>query len=174
MVGSKFKGHIMKISSIAASILISLVSTFGLAQAATVEVTFTEPKSYADMRAGEQNSHQFKKDVFYNIEKLLTKLAEDLPEEQVLKIEFTDIDLAGDIDMFDARLFRVVKSMYPPRLAFNYQLMAKDKSVIKQGVENIRDTAFMMHESLRYKNEMFGYEKQLLEKWFKTTFINKE
>lgn len=174
MVGSKYKGHIMKTSSIAASILIFLVSTFGLAQAATVEVTFTEPESYVDMRAGEKNSYQFKKDVFYNIEKLLTKLAAGLPEEQVLKIEFTDIDLAGDIDMFDARLFRVVKSMYPPRLAFNYQLLSKDKSVLMQGDENIRDTGFMMNASLRYKNEMFGYEKQLLEKWFKASFIDQE
>lgn len=174
MVGIKFKGHIMKTSSIVASILIFLVSTFGLAQAATVEVLFTEPKNFSDIRSGDENSHYFKKNVFYNLKKVITKLAKDLPEEQTLKIEFTDIDLAGDIDMFNTQLIRVVKSMYPPRLAFNYQLIAKDKSVIKQGEENIRDSAFMVHGSLRYKNEALTYEKQLLEKWFKATFIKSE
>lgn len=157
------------------SILTTLLSLSSLpVQAASVEVKFTEAKKFADIRSGEENHHQFTENVFYNIEKLITKLAADLPEEQVLKVEFTDIDLAGDIDMFNARLFRVVKNMYPPRLAFNYQLIAKDKSIIKQGEENIRDTTFMVHESLRYKNEALGYEKHLLEKWFKATIADKE
>lgn len=153
------------------SVLAALTFNVWQVQAATVEVLFTEPKSFSDIRSGDENSHFFKKNVFYNLKKVIIKLAKDLPEEQTLKIEFTDIDLAGDIDMFNTQLIRVVKSMYPPRLAFNYQLIAKDKTVIKQGEENIRDSAFMVHGSLRYKNEALGYEKQLLEKWFKATFI---
>ena len=164
----------MKTSSIVVSILLVLGSVCSSAQAATVEVTFTEPKNFTDLRSGEQNRKQFRDDVFYNFEKQLKKLAKALPEEQLLKIEFTDIDLAGEIDMLNARLFRVVKNVYSPRLAFKYQLIAKDKSLVLEGEENIRDTSFMTHGNLRYKNQMFGYEKQVLDNWFDDTFTKKE
>ncbi|MGJ8691015.1 MAG: DUF3016 domain-containing protein [Thalassotalea sp.] len=138
--------------------------------AAGLEITFADPENFADMRPGEENKTQFVENVFYNIEKELTKLAEQLPEDQLLKIDVSDIDLAGDISMHNANLFRLVKTMFPPRLAFTYQLIDKNKMVLKSGEENIRDTSFMTNQGLKYKRDAFGYEKQLLAQWFKDTF----
>lgn len=141
--------------------------------AATVEVTYTEPNKFSDMRPGERHRHAFQEEVFYNVNKHLTKLAKKLPEDQTLTIEFIDIDLAGDIRFTGGQLFRVVSNIYSPRLQFNYQLTDKNKHIIKSGEENIRDTSFMMHQRLRYKNEAFGYEKKVLDEWFKDTFLDK-
>ena len=158
----------MKKLLIISSLILSLNAAF--TQAATVEVTFTEPDKYIDIRPGEQNSSQFEEDVFYNLEKQLKSLAKNLPEDQLLKINFTNIDLAGDITMSNAHLVRVVKDMYPPLLKFTYQLLDKDKKELKKGEENIRDTSFLIHQRLRYKNDGFGYEKQLLDEWFNEAF----
>ena len=147
--------------------------TVSYAQAATVEVEFTDPDKYVDIRSGEKHSKHFRDDVFYNVEKQLKKLAKDLPEEQVLMVKFTDMDLAGDIRMSHGRLMRVVTQMYAPRLAFSYELVDKDKNILKQGEENIRNTSFMSNQSLRYRNDALGFEKHLLEKWFDEAFEEK-
>lgn len=138
--------------------------------AATVEVTFTEPEKYVDIRSGDVNRKHYRKNVFYNIEKQLKKLAKKLPEDNILKVDVIDIDLAGDIRLIDARSIRVVKEPLAPRLKFTYQLLDKNNKVIKAGEENIRDASFLMHQSIRYRNESFGHEKKLLARWFRDTF----
>lgn len=163
----------MKKSSMYSSLLALLcIFTFN-AHSATVEIKFTDPDKYVDIRSGEKNDSSFRENVFYNLEKQLKKLAKDLPEDQLLKLEVTDIDLAGDTLIGGINRIRIVKQMYPPRIKFNYQLVEKDKSIIVEGEENIRNTSFMMNQSLRYKRDAFGFEKQLLEEWFDKTFEEK-
>lgn len=151
--------------------LLLLLGAFNFnAHSASVEIKFTDPDKYVDIRSGEKNDSSFRENVFYNIEKQLKKLAKNLPEDQLLKLEVTDIDLAGDTLIGGINRIRIVKQMYPPRIKFNYQLVEKDKSIIAQGEENIRNTSFMTNQGLRYKSDAFGFEKQLLENWFDKTF----
>lgn len=144
--------------------------------AASVDIKWADIEKFADVRADDSGVTQYRKDVIFNIEKHFTKIAKKLPEEQRLNIEILDIDLAGDIKMFDARLIRLVKGHQPPRIAFKYQLIDKSKTVIKAGEENIRDASFMNTISSRYKNSAFGFEKSLLDKWYKKSLkpLNQE
>ena len=146
--------------------------SLGAVNAAGLEVTFTAPDKYIDIRPGDENQHHYNETVFYNIRKQLTKLAEDLPDDQLLKVDIVNIDLAGDIRMTGNGLIRVISQMYSPYFKFTYQLEDKDKKVIVQGEEAIRDKSFMTGTSLRYRNEYLGYEKQLFDDWFEETFVD--
>lgn len=136
-------------------------------QAGQLEMTFTEPDSFTDIRSGFNSPRYSAEDIAANLEKYLTKLAQRLPDDYKLIINFTDIDLAGDALGYD---IRVVTERYPPRLAFFYQLLDENSQVILESNDNIRDFAFMSNRSLKHKNSTLGFEKKLLDDWFKNTF----
>lgn len=137
------------------------------------EVKWTEPDSYVDIRPGNESRKSYQQHVFKNIEKHIAKMAEKLPEGQTLKMDFKDVDLAGDVRFGTMDRIRVVKEMYSPRLEFSYQVVGKDGSVLAEGEENIRDMNFLYGQSLKYKNDSFGYEKKLLDEWFEDAFEDK-
>ena len=137
--------------------------------AGTSEVTWTNPEKYRDIHPGEDHRQKFKARVFKGFEEHFAKLSSSLPEGQMLKIEVTDIDLAGDVHVTN-RQVRIVKEIYFPRMKFNYQLVDKDGTELKKGSENLKDMNFMMGNTLRYRNDFLRYEKKLLDDWFKETF----
>lgn len=143
--------------------LISL-QAFALAK---VEVTWTNPDEYSDIKDPFNGFQSTKEDAFYNIEKVLKRLAKRLPDGYLLKLDVTDLDLAGETHSRD---YRVVRDMYPPRMKFSYELLDGGDNVLLTKQENIRDTSFMNGVSIRYRNKAYGFEKQLVENWFKDSF----
>jgi hypothetical protein len=106
------------------------------------------------------------------LEKHFLKLAKALPESQILAIEVTDVDLAGDVHTGGIRQIRVVKDLYFPKIKFSFKLINTEKAVIQSGNANLKDMNFMMASRLKYRNKALGYEKQLLDDWFKGAFVN--
>lgn len=151
----------------------ALLLVVPVTQAGLSEVTWTEPDSYVDIRHGTESKKSYQKHVFTNLEKHIAEIAEKLPEGQTLKMDFKDVDLAGDVRFGTMDRIRVVKDMYSPRLEFSYKVVDKDGNVISEGEENIRDMNFLYGQPLKYKNESFGYEKKILDDWFKDTFESK-
>ncbi len=95
----------------------------------------------------------------------------ELPEGKVLNIEVTDVDLAGDVHRTMSRI-RVMTDVYAPRIEFSYQLVDQNKNVLLSGSENLKDRNYLMGSNLRYRNEFLGYEKNMLDEWFKDTFVD--
>ena len=149
---------------------ISLLISFQAASMAKVEVTWTEPDSYIDVKDSFSGYQSTKEDAFYNIEKVLTKLAKRLPDGYLLKLDITDLDLAGETHSGN---FRVVRDMYPPMIKFSYQLLDAGDNLLREKNENIRNISFMNNVSLRYRNEAFSFEKQLIDDWFKDSFSDR-
>ena len=141
-----------------------------VAFAATVEVIWTDYEKYRDIHPGEGNRKHFRENTFYNFEKHFTKLALKLPEDHVLKIEVTDVDLAGDTHDRGISRLRIVKDIYFPRMDFSYQLVDAQGSEIEVGKVELKDMNFMMGAGLRYRSESLGYEKKMLDDWFFDTF----
>ncbi len=148
----------------------SLVSFGGMA--ANVEINWVEPENYKDVRPGNHGSKKkFEEQVFYTLEKHFTKMAEQLPEGQLLTVNVTDIDLAGDTMIGGINQYRVIKGVYHPRIEFSYQLV-DDKGVSRYNGEiNLKDRHFKSGSTGRYKNDFLSYEKLMLDKWFKKTFV---
>ncbi len=150
--------------------LLSFILLMPSVWAANVEIKWTEPGKYRDIDAGENNRKHFREQTFKNFEKHFSKLASQLPEGQTLKIEVTDIDLAGTTFHGGINRIRVVKGMYPPRMEFSYQLVDADGSNVLEGKTELKNMNFMMGRTLRYRNDSLGYEKEMLDKWFNQSF----
>ena len=155
-------------------ILISFISLFvfsPLSYAAKAEIKWTNPDKYRDIQAGDENRKAFRKRVFSTFEKHFAKLAEKLPAEQTLKIEITNVDLAGDVNIGSiVHRIRIVTDLYFPSMKFSYQLTNADNRVIKSAKVDLKDMGFMLTNNLRYRNESFSYDKKMLADWFKKTF----
>lgn len=154
-------------------LIISLLSVSLLltpnAFAATSEVTWTDYKSYRDIDPGNEGRKQFRERTFRDLEKHFAKLAAKLPEGQTLKIDVTDVDLAGDTNAAGINRTRIIKQLYSPRMNFSYQLLSAEGEVIKSEDVVVRDMNFMSGR-LKYRNTSLPYEKKMLDDWFEDTF----
>ncbi|TWX55166.1 DUF3016 domain-containing protein [Colwellia hornerae] len=142
------------------------------AQAAEVNVTWTDPDKYRDIDAGTEGRKRFQENMFSEFEKHLSKLAKALPVSQTLNIEVTDIDLAGDVLASGLHQIRVIKDLYFPRIKLSFTLINAEKAIILSDNVNLKDMNFMMGGRLKYRNNALGYEKKLLDDWFKDVFAN--
>lgn len=157
----------MKKSISILTIFISSILIAPNAVAASSEVTWTDYEKYRDIREGNENRKSFRERTFKSFEKHFILLASSLPEKQVLKIDVTDVDLAGDVNIGGINQVRVVKQIYSPRMTFSYQLLDESGKVIQEENVELRDMNFMSGSNSKYRNQSLGYEKRMLDKWFK-------
>ncbi len=137
--------------------------------AASSEVTWTDYKSYRDIDPGNEGRKQFRERTFKDLEKHFAKLAANLPEDHTLKIDVTDVDLAGDTNAAGINRTRIIKQLYSPRMNFSYQLLDAKGGLVKSEDVVIRDMNFMSGR-LKYRNTSLPYEKKMLDDWFESTF----
>jgi len=153
------------------TLFLSMVFLVPSVMAANVEVKWTEPSKYRDVKPSNSGSRKhFEEQTFKNLENHFTKLASQLPENQTLKIEVTDVDLAGDVNHGGINRLRIIKEIYFPRIKLSYELIDNDKKSLVSGDVNLKDMNFMMGSRLKYRNDSLGYEKKMLDDWFKDTF----
>ena len=160
----------MKILTTTLLALFTLVSIQNIANAATSEVIWTDYENYRDIHPGNEGRKNFRERTFKNLEKHFAKLAESLPEGQVLKIEVTDVDLAGDTLVGGVNRYRIVKDIYFPRMNFSYQLVNGDGSEVVSNEIVLKDMNFLRTNSLKYRNDSLGHEKKMLDDWFSKAF----
>lgn len=148
----------------------------GPASAAQVSVTWQDPDSYRDIHPSNQSRQSFRKMIFADFEEYLTELAEQLPEDQVLKITVTDLDLAGEVwpSSFVGGMggtdVRLVKPVYIPRISFSYTLTDGSGNTLQNAQVKLKDMAFMdrgVRTNRRYRN--LSYEKAMIKDWFDKT-----
>jgi len=97
-----------------------------------------------------------------------------LQEGQTLSISLTDIDLAGDYEPWlgpQMREVRVVRDIYPPRMALDFILRDASDQVVSQGSRVLRDPGFLQGlRNPRYANDSLRYEKKLVDRWLAKEF----
>ncbi|WP_405598903.1 MULTISPECIES: DUF3016 domain-containing protein [unclassified Pseudoalteromonas] len=136
------------------------------AHAGESAVKWHDFKDYRDVRPSNQAKGLYHKHIIESFEAHMTKLAEQLPNEYKLNVEFTDLDLAGDVRYGGMDEIRIVKPIYFPRIKLNYSLTNKDGSVVNKGSDvELKDIGFMS-KIKRGRDELFYYEKDLLTEWF--------
>jgi hypothetical protein len=158
-----------KVSQILMTVLIFTFMQASV-QAASVEIKWTEPDKYRDIYPGNDTKKSFRESVFGGLNEHLIQLAEAIPDRFTLKINVTDIDLAGDTHLAGINQIRIIKEMYSPRMNFTFELLDEKGLVVHSGDEKLKDLNFMMGSSLKYRNRFLGYEKNMLDDWFDETF----
>ena len=95
------------------------------------------------------------------------KLAARLPAGQDLKIDIVDIDLAGEVfPRVPVRDVRVFKGMGDrPQIHLRYRIEEQGK-VLRSGERALTDSNYLNGYN-PYRSELFAYEKQLLDDWFR-------
>ncbi|MBL4823287.1 MAG: DUF3016 domain-containing protein [Colwellia sp.] len=160
----------MKKLTITLLAMFTFVSLLPVAYAATSEITWSDYEKYRDIHPGNEGRKSFREHTFKTFEKHFAKLAERLPAGQLLKINVTDIDLAGDTHFGGINQLRIIKDIFSPRMNFSYQLVNADGSIVTSGEIVLKDMNFMMGSNLKYRNKSLGYEKKMLDDWFADTF----
>ena len=130
--------------------------------AGTVEVRWIEPPRYAD--AGRSAADR---------ERTLQALADHLqsrgawlPTGQTLRLEVTDVDLAGDIEPWGWQELRVLRGRADwPRMTLRYALSAGG-STLKAADVQLSDMAY----ASRRHNQTLGAEQHMLDQWLRTEF----
>ncbi|WP_448214201.1 DUF3016 domain-containing protein [Colwellia sp. MEBiC06753] len=141
----------------------------GMVNAAAVEVEWSDPDSYRDIRPANESREGFKQRTFKDFEKIFAKLAAKLPEDNTLKLKVTDVDLAGSVEFGRTQPIRVVRTIDFPRIDFSYQLLDGKQQVIASEEVSLKDMNFMSNNQARFKNQSLGYEELMLERWFDKT-----
>ena len=154
---------------LARSFLLLALTPFAAA-AATAHVEFVKPESFTD--AGRNYAGEERDD---NLQRLATHIgaqaARRLPADQKLDVSVTDVDLAGYYDPRQTftHEVRIVKDFYPPRIKLRFRLTRADGSVVAEGERNLTDRNFLSRAQ-RYPLDGLGYEKTLLDNWFREEF----
>ncbi|USX15482.1 DUF3016 domain-containing protein [Oxalobacteraceae bacterium OTU3CAMAD1] len=145
---------------------VGMVAVFLLASAsasAAATVTYINPEKMTDVPrfASDRESMEM---IF---REHLNLLASKLPAGQELKVEFIDIDLAGDVfPRVPVRDVRVMKGQADwPRMHLRYSI-EQDGKVLRSGDRELSDPNYLMG-SRSYNQDLYGHDKQMLDDWFR-------
>lgn len=154
-----------KLSVILAGFVIATVSL-----AAEVEVTFENPENYRDIDYNYNGNSRGQKIYLLQFEKHITKMGQRyLKDGQFLSMTITDIDLAGEHEPWRGPNLddvRIVKSIYPPRISFSYELTDSSGTVIASGEENLIDLNFEFRVRINSHDDLY-YDKEMITDWFR-------
>ncbi|MBI5256175.1 MAG: DUF3016 domain-containing protein [Burkholderiales bacterium] len=138
------------------------------ASAGTVEVRFIEPDKFTDAR-----------DNLLRRDEVLDALAQHfkqlggarLPAQQTLQVEVLDVDLAGDVfprvAVHDVRVMRGRADW--PRMHLRYTLREGDRE-LQRGEAQLADMAYQQSSLSPRHSGPYGYERRMLDRWFRETF----
>ena len=162
------KGMHMRISKMAKTWLAALALAAGSSAWAGVQVTFDNPDDYSDVPFSSRDREQ----VLAGLANHFTWLGKSLPPGQDLRIEITDVDLAGREDparrgAFDVRVMTGRADW--PRLRLRYTLEQHGK-VIRSGDAALSDMSYLSRINQYFSNEKLRSEKLMIDDWYADTF----
>ncbi|MES2015282.1 MAG: DUF3016 domain-containing protein [Pseudomonadota bacterium] len=147
--------------ALAALLLLSAATAMAGAQ-----VTFVNPEHFSDVPMADRERERVLKDLQLHFD----KLAATLPAGQQLKVEVTDIDLAGQTwpTRLHGRDIRVLNGRADwPHMTLRYTITQGDQ-VVKSGDSKLSDMDYQ-HSPSHYANtDTLRYEKNMLDQWFRT------
>lgn len=169
-----------KLLVLTGAILVSFAaSASGVAE---VKVGWQNPEKFTDIRPASGSKKAYQQRVITEFDKMWSEFAKQLPPGYKFDVVITDLDLAGDVEPMYSGYgagrtmddIRVVKDIYFPKIKLDYVLYdANNVEVAKATGVKIKDMGFMHSGSLGYASREFGYEKQMLEKWFTKEILPK-
>lgn len=143
--------------------LVTVCAMFSLSAAAAATVTFINPEKMTDVPRFSSDRESME----MILRDHLNQLAAQLPTGQELKVEFIDIDLAGDVfPRVPVRDIRVMKGQADwPRMHLRYSI-EQDGKVLRSGDRELSDPNYLMG-SRSYNQDLYGHDKQMLDDWFR-------
>ena len=135
---------------------------------AGTEVQFSKPDQYTDVPFNPQE----RDDVLKELSRHFEKLGASLPPGQTLKIDVTDVDLAGreNPSLRAGQEIRVMNGRVDwPRMRLHY-VLEQDGKVIRSGDAALSDMSYLNRINHYFSNEKLRYEKLMIDDWYANTF----
>ena len=138
---------------------------------ADVQVNFVNPDKFTDIK---DNNGFRQMDVLKNIEEHLVEQAGKYLPGRDVRINVTDVDLAGEVEPFGRRMqwLRVMRTVTLPSIALNYEVLEAGK-VVQHGETRLRDMNYQDGFNNYFSNDALRYEKRMIDRWFKDQFSAK-
>lgn len=151
-----------------------------------VTVEWVKPEDFRDVRHPSVSRAKYRERVFAKLESHFDKLAEDLPEGYHLALKVINLDMAGEVQTATQagligmhhrasagfQEYRIMRDIDIPRMTFSFELKDADGKVVQSEEEvKLKDVGFLNRTSTRFKNRPLKYEKAMVSRWFKETFL---
>ncbi len=135
---------------------------------ADVTVNFVNPDKFIDIK---DNTGFRDKAVLKDIESHLVEQANKYLPGRDVRINVTDVDLAGDVEPVGRQFqpVRVMRTVTLPSLWLNYEIREGDK-VVKQGDVRLRDMNYQDGFNNYFSGDTLRYEKRMIDRWFQDEF----
>jgi len=149
---------------------LSLLALAAVARA-DVQVNFVRPDTFIDIK---DNNGFRDPDVLKAIEKHLVEQAQKYLPGRDVRINVTDVDLAGQVEPIGRSWtwVRVMRTVTLPSISLNYEVRDGDK-VVKQGEATLRDMNYQDGFNSYFGSETLRYERRMIDRWFKDEFSPK-
>ena len=133
--------------------------------AGRVEVQWLAPERYSD--AGRQVWERDQ--TLQTLTRHLQSLGRHLPDAQMLRIEVSDLDLAGELLPLGTHELRLLRGRADwPRISLSYRLESQGR-VLGSGQIELADMGYMSLAMGPNGGEL-AYEKRMLERWVRSEF----
>ncbi|PLY42964.1 hypothetical protein CSZ94_08890 [Janthinobacterium sp. ROICE36] len=135
---------------------------------AATEVHFSKPDQFTDIPFNPQEREEVLKELSRHFE----KLGASLPSGQNLKIDVTDVDLAGreNPSLRAGQDIRVMNGRVDwPRMRLHY-VLEQDGKVLRSGDAALSDMSYLSRINHYFSNEKLRYEKLMIDDWYGDTF----
>jgi hypothetical protein len=136
---------------------------------AAVTVAFSHPENYHDLPFATTDRERVLKDLGEHF----ASLSKDLPPGQDLRVEVTDLDMAGRIhpNFRGGQDLRVLRGGADwPHMALRYSLESNGR-VIASGKESLSDMNYLDHINRYNDGDTLRYEKRMIDDWFRNKFV---
>ena len=157
------KTHVVTCLSLAALGLLGVAPAEAVGRA---EVRYIDPTTFTDAGFGSLERERTQRQLTQHID----RLAQRLPSGQVLRVDITDVDLAGEVDAFSFHRVRVMGEVPDaPRLSLRFELL-DGTQVLARGEEQLSDMSYLARRSGLRPSEPLPYESRMLKAWFSERF----
>jgi hypothetical protein len=133
-----------------------------------VSVVFVKPEGFTD--AGYSKTERSSPAILLQLQRFIVETAtSQLPEPLRLEIKVTDVDLAGDFELFHGPQFehvRINKSIYPPRIALEFRIVDAIEQIIEGGKRQLTDLDYQLRV-VYPREDPLRYEKDILRDWLR-------
>jgi hypothetical protein len=154
--------------SLAAAALASGAALTAGAAFAGATVSYIEPDKFIDVPFSPIDRER----VLHELTEHFTWLGKQLPAGQDLKVEVTELDLAGRIE-HTRRAGNEIRLLTGgadwPRMHLRYSL-TQDGKVINSGEADLASLNYLNEMNMYSSGESLRHEKQMIDQWFGKTF----
>ncbi len=158
----------MKFTRLCLVLGLVVAQAMGPGALADVRVSFVDPEHFSDIR----DNDGFKRtEVLREIEQhFISQLGKRLGERD-LRIEVTDVDLAGEVRPVwrNGQWLRVIRPIFSPAISLRYQVM-EGGQLLRSGEAKLRDMSFMDTYNSYSSGDPLRYERRMIDRWLDSEF----